>query len=334
MRTKTNHFYAFFLAGILIAGLAQAAIPTQSSEAIAASESAFLLRAGAVVDPDAGHIYVMNNEGGIDAMSLDGEVIWSSKTVARPLGMYGNFVITQQGTSPAGELSLEFIDRSSGERVGETNLLLAEQVSASIAEGPHTVFHAQTRLENGSVLVDWKFTKMHSGAMLARDEMLQAPAKSAVSTAPKTIGGTVSYDPVSGTQKQISNTPREYASAAKTQLLAKEFIPGALQAMYSVDDRHVLVTERVAPGTLSEYRWSVFDAQAQNEIGYVPSRQGGASFFVNGNTIVFASSPHTRFDNESSEEHGLELMAMNLETHELTWVKEIRDTKFYGPYPH
>ncbi len=30
----------------------------------------------------------------------------------------------------------------------------------------------------------------------------------------------------------------------------------------------------------------------------------------------------------------IELMAMNLESGEMVWAREIRDTRFYGPLPH
>ena len=316
------------LVGLVTAGVAGAQVPTQSPEAVAASEAAFMLRDGVVVLPGADRIYAMSVDKGVEALTLDGSVVWRSEAAARPLGMYGDLLVAQRATSPAGEMSLALLDVS-GTGVGNTALQLGSGATAQVVDGPHGRFHARARLENGIPVVNWQYTPIRTGAKPG--PMATAPgAPIETRRAPSPVGGAVSYDPASGTQEVLSSTTS--APPVQSRPVADDFIPGALQASYSADRRHVLVTERVAPGEWLEYRWSIFDAETGNKIGEVPSRLGGARFFVAGGKIIFDSAPYTSSD--GSEKHGLELVAMDLQSGTLAWAREIRDTRFYGPFPH
>ena len=333
MREGNRLVSALLLAGLLIAGAAGAQVRAQSAEAVAASEAAFMLRDGVVVDPGAGRIYAMSVEEGVEALSLDGGVIWRSEAAARPLGMYGDLLIAQRAASPAGEMSLAFLDRT-GAAAGDAAMRLAPGAVAAVADGPHGRYYARSRLDDGVPVVDWEYTPLRSGAVPGA--VRAAPGSPAVQPqAPTPLGGAIALDPASGAQTIVSSErPSARASRVQARPVADDFIPGALQAMFSVDRRHVLVTERVDPRDWLEYRWSIFDAETRSKVGEVPNRLGGASFFVDSQTIFFDSSPYTRSSDEGTERHGLELMAMSLESGELVWSREVRDTRFYGPFPH
>jgi hypothetical protein len=329
---QTSIFFPILLVATLLSGVPQAQIPGQNREVIAASEAAFPLRAGVVVDPAAGLLYTMS-DGGVEAVTLGGTVLWQSAAAARPLGMYGEFLIAQRANSEAGQLSVAFLNRL-GVEVGGASLNLGSEVSASVVDGPHSQFRTDCNLQNGIPVFEWEYKRLRTGAVRGSSAAIGRVSSQANNFDP--LGGAVSLNPESGAQQVLSSTPlrRRVSAKAPAPLNAGDFVPGALQAMHSVDRRHVLVTERVAPGEWQEYRWSIFDAQTQSKLGELPNRLGGARFFVVGSTIYFDSSPYTDLRDGSPEEHGLELLAMSLESGELVWARTIRDSRFYGPFPH
>ena len=67
------------------------------------SASALELQPGVVVDAELGLIFLMNPEGGIDAVQLlDGNVKWHSDHGDRPLVVVGDRLLSQVGVREAG----------------------------------------------------------------------------------------------------------------------------------------------------------------------------------------------------------------------------------------
>ncbi len=101
----------------------------------------------------------------------------------------------------------------------------------------------------------------------------------------------------------------------------------------SVDNRHLLVTERRAPGELEEYEWSIFSLETGERVGRLRHRRSHSAFFVAGNTIVLVQHPYKRRIDDRIVQKRLTVEARVLGSGSLVWERLLRDTRYKGPFP-
>ena len=69
------------------------------------------------MDPAAAKLYMMNERGGIDRVSVtSGELLWSSTEAAKPLVLYGDLLVAQVESATANRLEIVLLDVLSGDR--------------------------------------------------------------------------------------------------------------------------------------------------------------------------------------------------------------------------
>jgi hypothetical protein len=96
-----------------------------SSSRVDSAASPFVMRPGVVVDPPAGRLYMMNPQGGIDAVEIgSGKLVWTTKDAAKPLTAYDDRVVAQAEQSRNSKgFPIDLLDTQNGRRVGSTIVL-------------------------------------------------------------------------------------------------------------------------------------------------------------------------------------------------------------------
>jgi hypothetical protein len=75
----------------------------------------FMMLPGVVVLPDEGALYMMNPEGGIDAVKIaSGKLLWTTKAAAEPLAASSGQLLAQGAPNRSRSLPLVFIDIDKG----------------------------------------------------------------------------------------------------------------------------------------------------------------------------------------------------------------------------
>jgi hypothetical protein len=101
------------------------------------------------------------------------------------------------------------------------------------------------------------------------------------------------------------------------------------RAFYSEDRAHVLVSRRVAN---SDYAWSLHMPDG-TLLGKTLSRLSFSPFVVREGMLLFVSQPSERRVGEVMQFVPLSLRAVDLQSGAEAWSREIRDTRYQGPFP-
>jgi len=136
-------------------------------EAVGSAAESFAFRPGVIVDPGRQVIYLMNLQGGIDALKVDsGKLIWSTSRAAKPLLLTGELLVAQaEDPDRPRILRIVTLDLASGSVMKEAEIELPEGVGTSVDAGLGTTFEAEALVQKAEVIVSWTFTRRYIGGM-------------------------------------------------------------------------------------------------------------------------------------------------------------------------
>ena len=164
-------------------------------------------------------------------------------------------------------------------------------------------------------------------------------AQAAVSVPPASAGGVVAATRVVGdmTSPEGKIVLARWEAGSGTALPEVEIFggPHVLQ-LRSADGRHLLVAERKAPGDFEEYEWSIFSLETGELTGQLRHHRSHTPFFVTGSNVVLVEPPIRRRQGGQGEEWDVRLRllrAVALGSDLELWVRPLRDTTYYGPFP-
>ncbi len=123
--------------------------------------SAFEFQPGVIVDPEGAAVYLMNPQGGIDAVDLaSGKLLWRTDRASKPLLLHEGRLVAQ--TEPVPGLHVLRITllgiRQSTADSRFVDIPLPEDVQASIDDGMESSFKATARMHEGALLLHWQST--------------------------------------------------------------------------------------------------------------------------------------------------------------------------------
>jgi len=286
------------------------------------------LRPGVAIDRGENLLFIMAPGGLVEAVNItDGEVIWQSREVAKPLWYFDGLLLCQIETSEAGKLLLALLDvHQRGEIVANFRAELPEDVYATIDSDPNRTFIARAAEEGGDIFINWEQrTEPMSGRWDPSDEP---------STTIRT--GRFRFDRKAQTWRQFSSKQRIAALEVQPRDLSeRERIPGIRATQFrSSDDYNALVSQRVANNRVwDRYEWTILDRASGNQIGKFNNFQAQAPFVVIDSLLVFESAPHRRRVNDEMISEPLKLRAIDLRTGDEKWNRLIRDTNYRGSLP-
>lgn len=127
---------------------------------------------------------------------------------------------------------------------------------------------------------------------------------------------------------------RRWDAGSGTALPEVELVRGPIiLQLPSVDRRHLLVSESVAPGDAEEYRWSLFSLETGEQVGQIRHARSHAPFFVAGRSLVIESPAYGHRVGEEWVDEPRMVRAVVADGGALIWERPLRDTAYRGSYP-
>lgn len=139
-----------------------AVLATMGHAAGSVGSGAFTFRPGVIVSADRSVCYLMNTNGGIDAVDLaTGDARWTTTEAQKPLALVGDTLIAQSEVEGrSGVLRLVMLDvAGGGSREAEVDVGLPQDVQAAIDDGPGTRFRIDVRELEGDLIAEWSYSE-------------------------------------------------------------------------------------------------------------------------------------------------------------------------------
>ncbi len=360
---------SFWLLGGFFLPLLAAALPyTQTAETPLRSVDAASLRPGVVVDSEGHSAYIMNPEGGIDALlASSGETLWTTRLAAKPLALHQDLLFAQGlPTGADGVLEVVLFDAGDGEWRQSLSLQLPAGVVVAVDEGMSTVFTARVEVSRDVPYLLWDHLRRYAkgiapqpgeelgqlqvgafrldllaGRAVAVDPTtLQLAAtlppaiqqwvgRGEVSTAPAMTGEVYAATRVVDGRLVLKRWDLSGQSLVDVELFAGPY----LLEQRSADGRHLIVSERDAPGEWREYGWSVFSLDTGERLGQVRSHRSQAWFRVDGARLIHLQPTYGRRVGDGLIEEPRQVRAVRLDSGLMIWRRPLRDPSFRGAFP-
>lgn len=324
---------------LLLAAGASAQLPTKPMS----PANGIVLMDGVVLDSEQTTLYLMNPDGGLDAVeAATGDLLWTTTAAAKPLAVLGDHLIAQADAKTAGELPLVVLDRRGGDVVRTTHAELPGEVFASIDDGPRRTFRVRAAAGDGGLNIAWLATQLtkkgrFQGYIPSPEEELnpesQAPQIDAKAQEFLQLEGVVRFDPVAGKAASLADVKpavKPGMSGLREVTLLGDV---AGRQFLSTDGRHVLVSEaRSDGGPWDRYLWTIYTRSGEL-VGQLRHRTSMSPFVVTGETLLVESRAHVRLVGGEMVDRPLELAAIDLASGQGLWTKTVRLTEFEGPFP-
>lgn len=289
-----------------------------------------LLRDGVVVDLEKRTVFAMKEGNRIDALALgSGDLLWSSPEAARPLGLAGGVLLAQREGVPAAlDLEVAFLDALTGAPRSRAALPATAAFRSAVDEGLGSKLEIVANPAGSGWSIAWRATvQTIRGALLADEGDGSEDLRVVTSAAALELSGAA----------RALVAPTTFAPQPLIRLVPEtQRIAGFSGEQYlSVDDRHVIVSERLADDRVwNRWRWRVFDATTKAALGTVDHPVSIAPFLVVDQTLLFESRPSQHLEpNGELVDEKLSIRAQALGSGRELWALEIRDTTYYGPFP-
>ena len=300
---------------------------------------AFQLRPGVIVQPDRRMLFLMNPNGGVDAVETEGGTIrWNNKKAAKPLVLKDNILIAQAEPEP-GAKALKIIGLDTARRGQQTvagTMDLPAGVSAPIDESLNSACTVSAKVSEQGVVVSWLSSEKTMRGMPVDDEQGDEAARIRAAAAVSTKQGTFRIDLQSGTTTPVNLDPEPPTRGVRImEMAAERSLAGVPTPQFlSADAKHVLVSKRIGNDSVwNKYSLTIYDRSNGNRIGEFKCHLSVVSFFVSDAQVVYETGPYVRRTEAGLANEPLKIRAVDLQTGKQRWSTPVRDTTFRGPFP-
>ena len=312
---------------------------------------------GVIADPAAERLYLMNPQGGIDAIGLaSGNLLWTSRGAGKPLAVFDDRLAAQaEAVGGSSSLPIVLLDTKSGRVISTIAVPMAPGgMRPSIDDGMGTSSSVKARVDHDGLLVWWTVTsrgvspipsppsvRTDSGAALinlqTNNVTTLASDQAAAMLRGKTSAATPSLSGVEGVYFPPQRVDGVFvsvklgaASAGQHAVMKRwsadtgeplpdiELGPGFAASSISTDQSLLLVISGT-PATGRSYLWSLYTIASGKRLGEVRLPDSSVeSFFVWHSILIY----------RSTGVHGVDL-----KTGTEIWTRALRDASYRGPYP-
>jgi hypothetical protein len=326
-----------------------------ASSVVMASQSslAFELAQGVIVDGKGSVVYLMNPEGGIDAVDLSGGAVLATTTRgAKPLLLYGDALLAQ-AEGKDGVLSLVSLSTKDLKPAFTVDVPLPSGIQAPVSDRLGVSFYASARMDADVIIVQWRsmqrtisavptrepgrvstgFARIDptNGRLIASGEGEPSTPGSAEreilggSAAPRCASddlvAAIHYD---GDEARL----RRWNKAGEPLPDVRLFDGGLTFRNFSSDCRHFLASKEADGG-----HWQVYSVASGQRLTEIQSSLPSAEFFVCGNSLIFdAPAVGKMSSGQFTMVQPRRLQAIDFAGKEL-WARPIRETEYRGAYP-
>jgi hypothetical protein len=326
-----------------------------ASSVVMASQSslAFELAQGVIVDGKGSVVYLMNPEGGIDAVDLSGGAVLATTTRgAKPLLLYGDALLAQ-AEGKDGVLSLVSLSTKDLKPAFTVDVPLPSGIQAPVSDRLGVSFYASARMDADVIIVQWRSMQRTISAVPTRepgrvstgfaridpaDGRLIASGEGEPSTPGTTereiLGGSAaprcaSDDLVAAIQYDGDEARlRRWNKAGEPLPDVRLFDGGLTFRNFSRDCRYFLASKEADGG-----HWQVYSVASGQRLTEIQSSLPSAEFFVCGNSLIFdAPAVGKMSSGQFTMVQPRRLQAIDFAGKEL-WARPIRETEYRGAYP-
>ena len=354
--------------GSLVLAAAIAAAPLAAAEL---QSSSFELRPGVVVDRDGDRIYSMKPGGGLQAIdSRNGSVIFETALADKPVALWqGRLAAQRENKTTPGVLEIVLIDTRRPGLPTEIDVTLPEGELALVDESLGRKFSTTGAVRQGDLLVGWTSVSQPMGAIPSSEERT-APEKRGAARLDLTASRAIPIDPAALAEDLSPLPAAVQAFAAESNekparvgaLIVStrtETIDGNARRIVlkrwaedgralpdvelfrgepivewpSADGRHLIVSQRVAPGEENEYLWNVYSLETGARVGLVRNHFAKADFYVDGNRLVHDVWPYVYRVDGKLKTVDRAVQGVDLPSGTAVWKQAVRDTAYRGPFP-
>ncbi|MEM1089919.1 MAG: hypothetical protein AAGB27_15640 [Pseudomonadota bacterium] len=302
----------FFRYLILITGIATA-ISAQANDAVE-------LRSGLLINMPAAQVYLMQPAGGVEAVAVaNGATRWRSDSADQPLSLQQNLLLLQIDTQLEGRMDLAWIDVDTGRVESTEAVTLPKGVIPRVNQGLGQEF--DHRLTAAGDLIWEQRSRPVRGMPSEQPAPLQRQA-GAVSLSGGSIAALAPPDPQTVSALWQAQSPEVPASS-----------PGQRRFRAAGGDA-ILVSREDADASIWErYEWTVVGAEGK-VLGQFRSHMSYSPFVVLDGVLLYVTQPLSRQTADRGlVSEPLMLRAIDLATGQQVWARELRDTRYQGPYP-
>jgi photosystem II stability/assembly factor-like uncharacterized protein len=304
--------------------------------------SAFQLRPGVLVNLAERRLYLMKPEGGMDAVALaSGKSVWSTKVADKPLGVARGGLLAQVDPSEGQENSLKIavLDRATGRQVTAGVEQLPEDVLPSVGETLQGEFRVTARLAGSEAFVGWQYSERpRRGIKPGTPDALKPKGQlKALSETESVRSGAFRLNLSTGATSDLPKSGLlDLFDVEPKALLPIDELPERPDETHylSADERHFIVSRRVDDDPVrKKYMLTVYARDTKQRVGEFRSYQSAMPFFVTGTTIIYETGPYVFRTSAGLVDEPLKIRALDLRTGKELWSRQIRDTKYRGPFP-
>jgi hypothetical protein len=321
---------------------------------IASSPSAFTFEfaQGVIVDGAHAVAYVMNPEGGIDAVALSGGAVLATTMLGEKPLLLQDDTLLAQAAGKDGVLNLVSLRAKDLEPAFMVDVPLPSGVQASVSDRLGSSFYASARMDDDVVLVHWRSVQRTIGAVPTRELghvstgfaridprnlRLIASGEGEPSTpgnAEEEIIGSnaaprcASSDVVAAIQYDRDKVAlRRWNKAGES--LPEIMFDGELTFQNFSRDCRLLLLSKAANG----WTWHIYAVASGRLLTKIQSSLPSAEFFVWGNSLIYeAPAVGKLISGRFTIVLQHRLQAIDFTGKEL-WARPIRETTYGGPYP-
>ena len=325
------------------------------STLITASQGAFAfeLAQGVIVDSARSRVYVMNPEGGIDAVALsNGAMLATTARGAKPL-LLDDGALLAQAEGKEEVLSLVSLRTQDLEPAFTVDVPLPGGVQAPVNDRLGLSFQASARIDRNMILVQWRSMQRTITAVPTREPGHVRTGFARIDPRDGRLIASGAGEPsteeiLGGAAKIFAAAPRCESSSLVAAIqydgdqvtlrrwnTAGELLPdtrlfgGELTFQnFSRDCRHLLASKK-ADG----WHWYIFSVASGERVAEISSSLPSAEFFVWEDRLMYeAPAVQKLISGQLTMVQPHRLQAIDFTGKEL-WARPIRDTGYRGPYP-
>jgi hypothetical protein len=360
-----------FFSGVALAA-ENHVVETRGAAPAGKTDSPFEMLPGVIVDPGSERLYLMNPQGGIDALELaSGKLLWTAQGAGKPLAAFDDRLAAQaEPARGSRSLPIALLRTKDGARIDASIEvpMPAAVMPPSIDNRLGFESSVDARAEQDGLLVWWTVTSRQisglprpasvrndSGAALIdlqtyrattlAPEQARARLRSATSSATSRLAGTEGlYFPPQPVGQFFVSVKLGPASAGQPAVLKRwsaetgeplphtDLGPGYVASSVSADQSLFLAVSR-ASTTAPDYLWSLYAIASGERVAQARLPDSAQPFFVWHSILIYEAAPASRSAGGNRVEEPLALSGLNLKTGAQIWKRALRDTSYHGSYP-
>ncbi|MGE4073299.1 MAG: hypothetical protein AB7E72_19180 [Lysobacterales bacterium] len=285
------------------------------------AQAADTLQSGVLIAREQQRVLLMTPDSAVEQVSIaTGKTEWTSRDGAMPIALEGEQVLVMRDGAERGKLGYALLKASDGSLVARASVDLPAPARGLVEER----MGEQFKLIAASDGLRWSHTRQPvQGAQLQVDGF-KGGEKSAQASEQH---GVLAIDWNQGKLATIAES--SVKSSTNTAVEIGQPNANGPRTFRSVSDAYRLQSERLEDG---RYRWQLSDAKG-SRIGETISEYSYRPFDVVDGRLLYVTAPKISVTGGKSTIDMPTLVAVDLGSGKVAWTREVRDTKYRGPYP-